>query len=59
MITILVHREGHAKRVEAVDPAWLAHKAKEKVWVDIELPEPAARALLKDTFKVHELSLER
>jgi len=58
MITILVHRDGQAKRVESLDPAWLAPGASEKVWVDIELPEPAARDLLKNVFKLHELSLE-
>ncbi len=58
MITILVHRNGHAERVETVDPAWLLPGAPEKVWVDIELPEPAAQDLLQKTFKLHELSLE-
>src|SRR6185436_4631999 len=58
MITVLVHRGGKSQRVESVDPAWLAPEAPEKVWVDIELPEPAARDLLQQTFKLHELSLE-
>jgi len=58
MITVLVHRDGQTRHVEAFDPAWLAPGATEKVWVDIELPEPAARDLLKNAFKLHELSLE-
>lgn len=58
MITVLVHRDGQSQRVERVDPTWLTPGAPEKVWVDIELPDPAARALLQDTFKLHELSLE-
>jgi magnesium transporter len=58
MITILVHRNGQTQQVDAVDPAWLAHRAKEKVWVDIELPEPGAKDLLRNAFKLHELSLE-
>jgi magnesium transporter len=58
MITVLVHRDGQTRHVESVDPAWLAPRAKEKVWVDIELPEPAARDLLQKTFRLHELSLE-
>ena len=58
MITVLVHRDGQAQRVESVDPAWLAPGASEKVWVDIELPEPAAKDVLKTVFKLHELSLE-
>lgn len=58
MITVLVHRDGQTRHVESLDPAWLAHRAREKVWVDIELPEPAARDLLQKAFKLHELSLE-
>ncbi|MEO6222807.1 MAG: magnesium transporter CorA family protein [Vicinamibacterales bacterium] len=58
MITILLHRDGQTRRVDAVDPAWLVPEAREKIWVDIELPEPAARDLLQQTFKLHELSLE-
>ena len=58
MITVLVHRDGRSQRVEAVDPAWLEPGAPEKVWVDIELPEPGAQDLLQHTFKLHELSLE-
>jgi magnesium transporter len=58
MITVLVHRDGRSQRVEAVDPAWLAPGAPEKVWVDIELPDAGAQDLLQNTFKLHELSLE-
>jgi magnesium transporter len=58
MITVLVHRDGQTRRVEALDPAWLAPGAPERVWVDIELPEPGAQELLQNNFKLHELSLE-
>lgn len=58
MITVFVHRDGQTRQAEALDPAWLAPGAPEKVWVDIELPEPAARDLLHGVFKLHELSLE-
>ncbi len=58
MITTLVHRDGQTRQVDAVDPAWLAPGASELVWVDIELPDPGARALLQDVFQVHELALE-
>lgn len=58
MITILVHRDGQTQRVEAIDPAWMAPGAPESFWVDIELPDEGANDLLKDTFKLHELSLE-
>ncbi len=58
MITILVHREGQTRQVDAVDPAWLAPGASEKLWVDIELPDADAKDLLQQTFRLHELSLE-
>jgi magnesium transporter len=58
MITVLVHREGQTGRVETVDPAWLLPGAPEKVWVDIELPDKKAVPLMRQTFKLHELSLE-
>jgi magnesium transporter len=58
MITVLVHRDGHARRVESIEPAWLGPDAPEKVWVDIELPDDKAADLLKGVFKLHELSLE-
>jgi len=58
MVSVLVHRDGRTRRVESVDPAWLLPGAQERVWVDIELPDPEAGPLLKDVFQVHELSLE-
>ncbi len=58
MITVLVHREGQTHQVDRVDPVWLAAGAPETVWVDIELPEPGAKQLLQQTFKLHELSVE-
>jgi magnesium transporter len=58
MVTILLHRDGHTTEVEALDPAWVAPGATEQVWVDIELPDPAAADLLQNVFKLHELSLE-
>ncbi len=58
MITVLVHRDGQTHQVETLDPAWLAPGAEARVWVDVELPDEGARALLRDVFKVHELALE-
>lgn len=58
MITTLVHREGQTTRVDTIDPGWLAPGAREQVWVDIQLPDDGAKAILADVFKVHELSLE-
>ncbi len=58
MITVLVHREGQTRQVDVVDPAWLVPGASEKLWVDIELPDNGAKDLLRQTFRLHELSLE-
>lgn len=58
MITTLLHRDGQTAQVDMVDPAWLAPGAGAVVWVDIQLPDPAARALLADVFRIHELALE-
>lgn len=58
MVTVLVHRDGHTTRVDAVDPGWVAPGAQEQVWVDIELPDSEARDLLQHVFRLHELSLE-
>lgn len=58
MITTLVHSDGQTRQVDVVNPAWLAPGASELVWVDIELPDPAARPLLEDVFHIHELALE-
>ena len=58
MITVLVHRDGHTRQAEAVDPAWLAPGAPEVFWVDMENPGSAESAVLADVFKFHELAIE-
>jgi magnesium transporter len=58
MITTLVHRDGQTRQVDAIDPAWLVPGASELVWVDIELPDPDAKRVLQDVFKIHELAVE-
>src|SRR5262245_15628203 len=57
MITVFVHRDGQTRQAEALETAWLAPGAAEKVWVDIELPDDAAKSVLQ-SFGLHELSLE-
>jgi magnesium transporter len=57
MITVFVHRDGQTRQAEALDTAWLAPGAPEKVWVDIELPDESAKSVLQ-SFGLHELSLE-
>lgn len=58
MITVLVHRDGATRRVDAVDPAWLTAEAAEELWVDIADPGEAERRLLSDVFHLHELAVE-
>ena len=58
MTTVLVHRAGATKVVEAVDPAWLAPDAPETVWVDVLAPTESDRHLLHDVFHFHELAVE-
>jgi magnesium transporter len=58
MTTVLVHRGGVTRRVEAVDPAWLAPDAPETFWVDILQPGEPERRLLLDVFHFHELAVE-
>jgi magnesium transporter len=58
MITVLVYEHGVTRRAETVDPAWLQPGSPATIWVDIELPDEAARAVLADVFKFHELAVE-
>jgi magnesium transporter len=58
VITVLVHRDGATRQVDAVDPAWLAPGAPEIVWVDLEAPHEPERRVLADTFKFHDLAIE-
>ncbi len=58
MRSVLVHRDGVTRQVDAVDPAWLAAGAPEVVWVNIEGPTKADRPLLEGVFHFHELAVE-
>ena len=58
MLTVLVERDGRVERAEAVDPLWLEPASGATVWVDIEGPTLADRALLLDVFHIHELAVE-
>jgi magnesium transporter len=58
MITVIVRQHGVTARAEAVDPDWLAPDSGVVFWVDIEAPDEAARRLLTDTFRFHELAIE-
>lgn len=59
MHTVLVQRGGGpVEQAGTVDPRWLEPDAPEVVWVDIEAPTEADRALLADVFGFHELAVE-
>jgi magnesium transporter len=58
MRSVLVHRDGATRQVDAVDPAWLAPGAPEVVWVNIEGPTEQDRPLLEDVFHFHDLAVE-
>ena len=58
MRSILVHSNGVTRRVDAVDPAWLAPGAPERLWVNIDGPTEDDRPLLEGMFHLHELAVE-
>ena len=45
--------------VADVDPSWLRAGSDVVVWVDIEDPDDGDRALLSETFRFHELTIEQ
>ena len=58
-ITVFVHLDGVTRKVEAVDPAWLAAGSGAIVWTDLgNADRDATRRVLADTFHFHELSIE-
>ncbi len=58
MVTTFVFRDGVAREVPGVDPAWLQPDATEVVWVDLDSPDEEERKLLTETFHFHELAVE-
>lgn len=58
MRSILVHANGVTRRADAVDPAWLAPGAAERLWVNIDGPSEDDRPILQGTFGLHELAVE-
>ncbi|MCC7008969.1 MAG: magnesium transporter CorA family protein [Acidobacteria bacterium] len=58
MRSILVHANGVTRRVDSLDPAWLAPGAPERVWVNIDGPTEEDRPLLQETFGFHDLAVE-
>ena len=57
-MTVLVHKDGVTRKVDAVDPAWLTDEAREIVWVDLDHVGDGEKRLLSETFHFHELAVE-
>ncbi len=58
MVTLFLHQEGRTKKVETIDPAWLAPASGVVLWVDMEDPTPQEASLLREMFHFHELAIE-
>lgn len=58
MVRVLVYRDGVTQVAAAVDPAWLAADAVERLWVDVVPAGEDARGLLADVFGFHDLAVE-
>jgi magnesium transporter len=58
LITVHVHQNGSTRRVERVDPAWLAAGADASVWVDLSQPTDDESRVLSEVFHFHELAIE-
>jgi magnesium transporter len=58
MVTIFIHQNGHTKRVQSIDRAWLNRAANIYVWVDLAAPSIPETLILSDTFAFHPLSVE-
>jgi magnesium transporter len=58
LITIFRHENGSTRKVERVDPAWLAADSRVWVWVDLSEPNAEETRILTDLFHFHELAIE-
>lgn len=58
MITIFVHRQGHAEQAQSIDRAWLDPASGAIVWVDLAAPSIPESLILSETFGFHPLSVE-
>ncbi len=58
MLTIFVSEGRTTRRVDHVDPAWLAHGSGVFVWVDLSSPSDEDAKVLSDVFHFHELAIE-
>ena len=58
MITYYVQRNGVTEPVDAIDPAWLRPGSNARVWADVQAPDAADAAVLRDLFKIHPLAVQ-
>jgi magnesium transporter len=58
MLTIFVSQGRVTRKVERVDPAWLAPGSGAYVWVDLANPTDEEAKILSDLFHFHELAIE-
>ena len=58
MVTIFVHRGGKTEQVTSTERVWLTPASGIMVWVDLAAPSIPESLILRDTFKLHPLSVE-
>ena len=57
-MTVFVFANGTTRKVETIDPAWLAPEASEIVWVDFPETAEPSKTILSGVFHFHELAIE-
>jgi magnesium transporter len=58
LITYYVYKDGVTRRVDAIDPAWLAAESEAKVWADVRQPSQDDANVLSTVFGFHQLAVE-
>ena len=58
MLTVLANIDGQVRKVDAIDPAWLAPDSKVTFWADLAAPTPHESMILRNPFHFHELAIE-
>jgi magnesium transporter len=58
LIAYYVYKEGATRKVDAIDPAWLAAESEGKVWADVSQPSQDDAHVLSAVFGFHQLAVE-
>jgi magnesium transporter len=58
LIAYYVYKEGATRKVDAIDPAWLAAESEVKVWADVSQPSQDDAHVLSAVFGFHQLAVE-